>query len=208
MRGIKTSTDKVNEAISLRKNERLGITEISKRTGISKSSLSPILREWPLTKQETRRCSEVGRATRKANSKLKEEQEISKLFKMAKDLTRAQKGAIAESAVYTRLLINGFEPWKQFHDGRIDLLIRTKGNSVSRIAIRWVSERITGRPVVRLQTTDPIHGNLISQNHCDYVIGYHLKSDTAFVFPPEIWRGKKAIACNEIYAEKWDLLPR
>lgn len=86
MRGKKTDPVAAKEALRLRSEERLGITQISEKTGISKASLSPILKPFPLTPEEIRKCSEPTRKAKLAQIRREKEENSSKLWKMAGEL--------------------------------------------------------------------------------------------------------------------------
>lgn len=191
-------------ALKLRIEERLGLREICRRTGISRGTASLLLRDHPLKPEEIadRRAYRTGRKYSPELSKLAEQ--VDRL-----NLGREQKGQIAESAVLLRLALRGYTVWRAVYDGsRVDWLVtRPRHRSHVRIQVKWARRGRQGRPfvvVLRRNSKRMVH---IQETDCDFVIGYDLETDTAFVCPVQEIQAKNRQACDPKYAEAWHLLP-
>ncbi len=195
--------DVKQEALQLRIEGRLGLKEICRRTGISRGTASLLLRDHPLTPEEIadRRAYRTGR---------KYVPEASRLAQLVdrRSLSREQKGHIAEAAVLLRLALQGFVTWRSLYDGNsVDWLIsRPRHRRHLRIQVKWARRGRQGRPffpVLRRNSKKMVN---IQEDDCDYVIGYDLETDTAFVFPVRVIQGKARQSCDPEYAEAWHLI--
>jgi hypothetical protein len=204
----KIGQDLKQEAIRLRVEERLGIDEIRRRTGMSVGSLSALLRFHPLTSEEVRQ--KMSRSSMKSNALRRYSAEPSKFAAMVdgEELSTARKGQIAEAAVAFRLALHGYVVWRAiFEGGRIDFIVSRDGrDKYVRLQVKWAKRSEVGRPAFAARNGE--HGAIryINRVHCDFVVAYDLETDTAFVIPAEICEDMSYKTCDEKYAEAWHLL--
>jgi transposase-like protein len=205
MRGYTWSQTKKQEVTKLRKEDRLSVEEISAKTGIPKGTVCVWVRDIPLTVEErTKR-----RHARKKTEKKSFGQE-SKFYSSVntKNLSRSQKGRIAEAAILFRLALHNFPVFSSEFDGEsLDWIVDVSGKLV-RLEVRWAMPEKGGLSSIRLTKSSGRHASRkITSNDADYIIGYDLYSDTAFVFSIEETKNNKArISIREDAAERWDKL--
>lgn len=197
------------EAFKLRVEQRKSYTEISKLLDVSKSTLSIWLREFPLSPAEYK----AKRLVTTIATKNKRLGKPSPLYGLAQGrvLTSQQKGRIAEAAVILRILLNGFNPYKSQFDGdRIDLLVEVpESHRLLKIQVKLASHRNPfGRPAVSLQCTEGHNKQRRFQiGEFDYIIGYDLVSDVAYVWSwKEAVEHKTSITVTKSCAEAWNKL--
>ena len=204
----KISAELKEEAIRLRLEERLGIDEIKQRTGLSIGTLSMLLRKYPLSPEEVK--EKMSRSALRSNPVRKYSTEQSKFAAMVdgESLSTERKGQLAEAAVAYRLALLGYEVWRSVFEGnRVDFLVARPGvDRYLRLQVKWAKRGEEGRPFVELRNGE--HGKIryVSRASCDFVIGYDLESDTAFVTPVELCEGRSSKSCEETYTEAWHLL--
>ena len=206
------------EAIRLRTEERLSINEIrAKIPDVSKGSLSAWLRPYPLTADERRQKiskPNIGNQHRGPDSpKAAEAMSIkSKYYDLAggaAGFSTVQKGKIAEIAVAMRLAIQGFRLYASPFDGDgIDWVVERPDGRLARLEVRWASRGLHGLPVISLRKSD---GRRSSRRMCDqdtdFVVGYDLYSDVAFVFSIEETKGRnRMISVDDDSTEAWHKL--
>src|SRR5581483_9532819 len=134
------------EAIRLRVDERLGLDEIAKRTGISIGTLSNLLREYPLSDQEI--SDKKADSARRSNQQRKYVPILSKLGQLVagRDLSTSQKGQIAEDAVRLRLRVLGYEILLPPENSRADIAIsRSNSQRLLRLQVKWARRERWGR---------------------------------------------------------------
>lgn len=124
------------------------------------------------------------------------------------ELTTARKGQIAEAAVRYRLVALGYQVWKaDFEGSRVDLLVNRPGvEKYVRLQVKWAKRADQGRPCFSLRNGEGGKIRRFTRVDCDFVVGYDLETDTAFVVPIQICEGKNSKSCDEQFAEAWDLL--
>ena len=202
------SPDLKQEAIRLRVEERFSLDDVQARTGISKGTLSVLLRPFPLAADEV--FAKMSEASIRNNPLRKYNPEPSKFARMVEDeaISSERKGHIAEAAVLFRLLLLGYGVAQSVVDGsKADWLV-TRSNSREhvRIQVKWARRTDWGRPAIDLRNGEHDRTRHISSQYCDIVVGYDLETDTAFVFPIALCEGKHNKSCDEEYAEAWHLL--
>lgn len=199
------------EAIRLRVEERMSLNEIAEATGASKGSLSGWLKPYPLTEEERRERQKV--AKRYATPR-KDRGEVSKHYEAVagREMTRQEKAKIAESAVAFRLALHGFHIYGSMFDGdKPDWVVQVPGTKkIHTIQVRWARKNPagSGMPFINLVCTV---GHSVQQRYAegdfDFIVGYDLYSDTAFVYSAEeVAALKTAVAMSWDYAERWDKL--
>lgn len=202
-------SDLAQEAIRLRVEERRSLNEIADITGASKGSLSSWLKPYPLTDEERRQRQKT--AKRYVTPK-KDRGEISKLYLAVsgRELTRLEKAKIAESAVALRLAVHGFHIYGSMYDGdKPDWVVKVpETGKFHTIQVRWARMGPGGMPFINLVCTV---GHSVQQRYkegdFDFIVGYDLYSDTAFVYSAaEVASLKAAVSMSWDHAERWDKL--
>jgi hypothetical protein len=206
--GAPIPDDKKREAIRLRVEERLSLNEIARRTGISKASLSTLLSDHPLSQDELheRRARGFNNLNK---DRVKYNPVTSKFMAWisGKHLGTDKKGQIAEAAVLLRLRMLDYEIITPAENSRWDYgVTRSNSKSFIRLQVKWARRDENGRPYVNLRNGEANRIRRVSHATCDFVIGYDLETDTAFVIPIESCDGKSGKSCDEEYAEAWHLL--
>jgi hypothetical protein len=198
------------EAVRLRVQERLSMDEILNRlpVNVGRGTLSGWLREYPLTVDEYR-LRKLGNLPSPVRKDRGEESRWHKLV-AGKQLSRHQKAKIAEAAVLFRLVLHGFAPFGSVFDGDIaDWLVQVPetGRSVT-IQVRWVKQGRHGLPMVSLRRTEGHNTEVrFKAGEFDYIVGYDLFTDTAYVFSfQDVAHLRQRVTISEQYAEAWDKL--
>ena len=201
--------DLKQEAIRLRVEERLSFGEILEATGASRSSLSTWLKPYPLTDEERELRQKT--ANRYVTPK-KDRGEVSKFFQAVagQELSRQRKAKIAEAAVLFRLVLQGYIVYASPFDGdKADWVIQVpETGKIQKIQVRWARTGTYGLPQIRLACSV---GHNVQQRYVegdfDFIVGYDLYSDTAFVYSAEeVAQLKTAVQMNWDHAERWDKL--
>ena len=193
------------EVVRLRTEERLSIDEIVSRTGVSKGTVSLLLRPFSLSQEE------VSTRFRERGPNLKTKQhweEPSKHFRAIKD--NNQKGRVAEAAVAFRLALLGLDYYKaDVSYANSDFLVDLDGN-ILRIQVKWA--RIipnTGLPFSPLRRSDGRHATKnYLPNDFDVLVIYNLFNDTAYVFSGDEVANRVSVTVKPDCAEAWDKLWR
>lgn len=195
------------EAILLRTEQRLSLKEIEKRLDVSRGSLSGWLKDYPLTENElAERRKKVPRGLNK-----KDRGEESK-FNRAIDgrkLTKQQKGALSETAVLFRLILNGFHVSRPVFDSAKNdwfVEIPETGRTV-KIQVKFAQWLKTGLPVIPLTCREGNSTRRYNEGEWDFIIGYDIYTDTAYVFSFRETEGyTRAITITPESAENWSKL--
>ena len=204
---MKAISEELKEkAIYLRTVERNSINEIRYKTGISKGTLSPLLRQFPLTSVERYNRS---RKIRIENNKRKSKQnrgESSDFFKIMQKskFNPAQIGNISEAAVIFRLLVNGFQIFNSIFDGdKCDVVVINKKNRAIKIQIKTAHQGKTGLPLIKLRNRN---GKYLVGEY-DFLIGYDAFSDSAYIYSFDDTINKKStVTICDSAKERWDKL--
>jgi len=206
----KISEEVKQECLRLRQQERLGLKEIAKRTGISRGTLSGWLKDAHLTKEEVREKiikAHEGLPT----GKRKDRGEESRFFAMVsgKNLSRQDKAKIAESAVLFRLCLNRFIVYGSPFDGdKADWLIESveNPNRTYRIQVKWAKDqgKRGGLPVITLRAMSGGKFVRYKKGDFDFIVGYCLFNDTAYVYSfEELEHLKSCVTCSDAGKEAW-----
>jgi len=197
------------EAIRLRVEERLSLREIAAQTGAAKGSLSGWLKPYPLTVEERRLRQKTAR---RYISPRKYRGEASKFFEAVagREMSRSEKGKIAEAAVAFRLAVYGFTIYGSMFDGdKADWVVEVpETKKIYKIQVRWARAHQDGLPYINLMCSV---GHSIQQRYADgdfdFIVGYDFYSDTAFVYSAaEVALLKATVSMNWDHAERWDKL--
>ncbi len=196
------------EAIRLRLEERLSLRAISDATGAAKGSLSVWLKDYPLTPEEVRERQAIVRYV----APKKDRGEVSKFWSaQIKDLTRAEKGKIAETAVLFRLYLNKFDVYSSpFGGDKTDWMVWIpETRKAVRIEVRWARcSRRGGLPYFSLMCRAGVGKyRRYSLGEFDFIVGYDIYSDTVYVFShDEVLHLTAAVTVRPEAAERWDKL--
>ena len=205
----KANSEMSQEAIRLRVEDRRSLREIAGITGASKSSLSAWLKPFPLTDEER---AERLKSAKRYIAPRKDRGEESKFYREVSDrqLTRQQKAKIAEAAVLFRMVLQGFITFGSIFDGdKADWMVEIpETGKIFKIQVRWVREGHHGLPLLGLHcSTGHSTRSRYVEGDFDFIIGYDLYSDTAFVYTAdEVATLKAAVTVSWEHAERWDKL--
>lgn len=196
-------------AIRLRVEERMSLREIAVATGAAKGSLSLWLQPHPLTDEEKRARSKAAKRYVTPKKSHGEESKFHRAVARQK-MSSQQKGRIAEAAVFFRLALHGFHAYSSPFDGdRTDCLVEVpETGKVLKLQVRCVNPHTHGLPGVLLTCAEGHHKRRrYKQGEFDFIIGYYLFNDTAYIFSfDELKDHKTKVAIAEKYAERWDKL--
>jgi len=197
------------EAIRLRVEERLSLREIAEVTGAAKGSLSGWLKPYPLTEEER---GQRQRTAKRYVPIKKDRGEVSKFYQAAagREMSRSEKGKIAEAAVAFRLAVHGFTIYGSMFDGdKPDWVVQVpETGKIHTIQVRWATAGPHGLPKIGLKCTVG-HGSQrrYAEGDFDFIVGYDFYSDTAFVYSEnEVASLKSAVSMSRDHAERWDKL--
>jgi hypothetical protein len=205
-----TKPDLKAEAIRLRIIERLSLREIAVITGAAKGSLSLWLKPYRLTEEEKKARSKTAKRYITPKKDHGEESRHNRTV-VWQSLSNQRKGRIAEAAIIFRLALYGFDIYTSVFDGdKSDFLVRaSEREEIFKLQVRCVhSPSKHGLPVVRLKCTEGHNQRRrYKQGEFDFIVGYYLFNDTAYVFSAdEVKQHKTYVTVSEKYAERWDKL--
>lgn len=202
----KILTHQREQALKMRIQERLSLSEIQEKLGVSRGSLSTWLRGHPLSKEEL--FKKRPEANRRQPAIVPGAS--SRLWGLCPNptlLTPSEKGRIAEAAVLLRLTILGITPYRSlFEGGRYDVVAQHPSQEHLTFQVRWARRGSHGAPFLSLQRS---HGRGKSQRYAlgdfDYLVGYDLHEDVAYVFTwSEVESRNHTISLHPQAAEAWD----
>lgn len=201
-RGLEMAKPKQKaEAVRLRIEERLSLREIATRLGVSKGTVSVWVRPHRLTEDEIRT-----RAAKRPARPLKPRGVESKFHQAvdASSWTRHQKGKVAEAAVLFRLILQGFHVFGSVFDGdKTDWLVEVPDGAVKKVQVKWASCG-EAMPAISLRCSNGRgHHRAYTQNEFDFIVGYDLFTDTAYVWSWAEVAGKKSVSVHPQAAEAW-----
>lgn len=207
-RGKKHSIDTIAEIRRLRQEERLSYQEIHDRTGVAQGTLSSLLSDIPLTKEEQAAKHPIKGRPRQR----KTFGETCKYMEWidGAELSPQQKGMLAEAAVLFRLTLFGFVVFGSVFDGsKEDWIVGLPGKTkVARIQVKCTRYAKWGLPFISLWCQNGHAAyRRYSPGEFDFIIGYDLRSDTAFVFSEvDADQNVTTISMTETAAEQWDCI--
>lgn len=213
-RGVRISEIALREALRLRVEDRKSLREIAAATGLSKATLSPLLKAYPLTWTEKQAKVIASRATPSVPRKSRGE--VSKWWKVAREvgLTPQRAARIAEAAVLFRLVLQGYSPFVSHFDWtKSDIIAESdrESHQLLRLQVRVArrSDGDHGLPFVSLRCADGRQGlKRYGPDAFDFLIGYDLYSDTAYVFSAaEVAHLGATVTVSPDFAERWGKLP-
>lgn len=198
------------KAIWLRTEERLSLRQIAERMGLAKSTLSLWLKDHPLTDPEKhQRMAKAGRASSKARRAkayraTARRSALHSLLGQHKP-TRAQRARTSEAAVLVRLAVVGWEVYGSPFDGdKFDWIVNT-GDRLVRIQVKTTRlNKAAGSPFIQLRCSEGRgKSRKYREGEFDFIVGYDLFTDTAYVWSWEEVKGRAAISVTQEAAEAW-----
>ena len=189
--------DVKRECVRLRVEEGMSLSAISVQTGVSKGTLSVLLRLHPQPKLRKRRAWNKG--TRKYNP------EESKWHRLAREATLGSNGfsKLAEAAVLFRMCACGISVWGSPFDGEKADWLAQVGDKIFKVQVKLTSKGRHGYPSVNVRSSSAMKP--YSDGEVDFLVGYDAYTDTAYVYSWEEIRGRKAcVSISEENKERWD----
>jgi transcriptional regulator with XRE-family HTH domain len=191
----------------LRRERRLSIKEIAERLGQSVSTVYGWVRHDPLSTSELSDRHKKGPTDATTRTRGEESR-----FSIAagENLTRETKCRIAESAVLFRLTLRGLRVYSSEFDGdRVDWLVDVSGK-FEKIQVKWLGAVSHGLPAIKLLRAKGHSGQtLYTDNDFDFIVGYWLFNDTAYVYSREEVRAHRVnMVVDANAAERWDKITR
>ncbi|HEX8847442.1 MAG TPA: group I intron-associated PD-(D/E)XK endonuclease [Pyrinomonadaceae bacterium] len=125
-------------------------------------------------------------------------------------MSSQQKGKIAEAAIFFRLTLHGFNIYTAFSDGdKTDWLVAVpETGKILKLQVKCANVHSHGLLGIQLTCAEGYHKRRrYKQGEFDFIIGYYLYNDTAYVFSfDELINHRTKVAISEQYAERWDKL--
>lgn len=201
------------KVIQLRVNKHLSLREIHEQTGVPKGTLSNWLKPYPLP-EEIRKAKQAVAHEKLQNyikSERKRQRPIESKFHKAlgdRQLTTSQKSSIAEAAVLFRLALHGFKVYGSLFDGgTADWLVESPNGKYLKLQVKFARIDSRGMPIMPLVCSDGrTKFRCYREGEFDFVVGYCLFSDTAYVLSFEEVRGKTHHVPQDQDVERWDKL--
>lgn len=204
MRGVPNPKLKAR-CIALRIKKRLSLREIYEATGAPKGSLSAWLKPYPLTEEEKKKRVII----RRQGGWRKDRGVASKYYEMAlKPLSKTCKARAAEAAVLFRMVLVDFKVFGSPFDGeKEDWVVLVPGkNAFVKVQVRSAKEGKHGLPFFSLRCSDGRRkARKLRDDEVDFLVGYNLFTDTAYVWSWEELKDRKAtITIHPDALERWD----
>lgn len=201
------------KVIQLRVNKQLSLREIHQQTGVPKGTLSNWLKPYPLP-EEVRKAKQAIAYEKLQNyvkTVRKRQRPIESKFHQAlgdRELTSYQRGAISEAAVLFRLTLYGFKVYGSVFDGgTADWLVESPTGKRLKIQVKSADIDRRGLPIINLRCNDNrTEFRCDREGEIDFIVGYCLFSDTAYVLSFEEIKGKTSHVPQEQDEERWDKL--
>lgn len=198
------SNKQKDKVIQLRVENRLSYREIQKRTGVARSTLNLWLQSYPLSPEEKTAKSRENWGEGGHNKK--SHGPPSKFWEAVDpdDVESQRKANISEAAVFFRLTLHGFHPYGSVFDGdKADWIVETPDHKkIWRIQVRSTFLKKQGLPRISLRKA---RSGRFNPEEFDFLVGYDLYSDTAYIFSEkEISNLKASVSVKNSAAERWD----
>ena len=208
---MQCNSDLKAKAIELRVNGRKSFGEISDEIGVPKGTLSAWLKDHPLSREELK----VRYTSRNSASEGPSDNTVlvmgseSKFHLEHQDLSPHQMGKLAEAAILFRLTLHGFRVFRAVSDGdRTDFIV-LEGGKCLKLQVKCVKEQAKGGlPLVKLWHVEGFQKQKrYTEVEVDFIIGYWLYNDTAYVYSMKELEGKLAVKAITLDgAEAWNKL--
>lgn len=193
------------KCVALRVDGRHSLREIHRKTGVSRGSLSALLRPYYSLTEEELHARRLARVPHRG--RYKDPGEPSALYRLApKQLSSTTKARVAEAAVTLRLALLGFRVFRSVFEGdRVDCIVLV-GQSTVKIQVKWArAPKNGGLPCVRLCCSNG-RGKFrrYQEGDFDFLVGYDLYSDTAFVWSwADLRDYETVVTISAEAAERW-----
>ena len=203
----KLSPEIRQEAVRLRTEEHLGLNDIAHQLGISKGTASSWLREHPLppevvSKRQARNGRQVGLGLRKNRG------DASPLWALVEGekFSSSEIGKIAEAAVLLRALLFHLTAYGSPFDGdQADWVLESPDGNMHKVQVKTVRQGAHGLPTVPLVCNDGKNKRRYREGEFDFIVGYDLFTDTAYVWSwDEVAHLKAAVTVCPEAGERWD----
>lgn len=196
----KTAPEIVAECIRLRCQERLPLSAIGERTGVSQGTLSVMLRPYPLNDDELAAFKEKSlakaRAMRVTTIKAQERRtrDPSQIYKVAAscNLSTTQKGRIGEIVVILRLACRGISAMIHPNPaGSVDVII-VENSTVVRLQVKTLMEK--DEKGISLERRKSSKNRFrYDTGDFDFIVGYYMKEDCCYVISEEETFGRNGV---------------
>lgn len=205
--GFKMYPLKIRErAIRLRRKNRLSLSEISKKLGVSLRLAYSWVNKYPLSNKEIR--EKISKSSRLRHRPKKDRGIESKFYPLIKDknISTLQKAKIAEAAVSFRLALLGFGVYSSVFDGeKFDFLVHIPNIDILiKLQVKWCRAEKHGLPVVLSRCADG-RGKTrkYTDGEFDFIAGYNIYTDTVYVFSFKEMKGKTGLSITKSAEEAW-----
>ena len=193
---MKAIADDVREKCILLRSEQLSLQEISERTGVSKGTLSTMLRDYPLSRKQKRN------AWNKGNRSYQPER--SKWADAIALLSPNERGKVAEAAVLFRICVFGMSAYGSPFDGdKADWIVLRENGLTMKVQVKLCRSTRQGRPVIELRSSSA--KARYEQKDFDFIIGYDEIEDVCYVFSKEdVAKNRATVTATDESREAWD----
>lgn len=216
MRPIPEATKQ--EALRLRKEQKLSLKAIASRLGVSKGTLSVLLREHPLPTEEVRQRKVLNGQHSRGRRWATPLQETAPLWLQKaygeSSYTRQEMGLIAETAVLFRLRVHRLVVYHVDPGSREDWLVfvPTTGKYL-KVQVKTATaapSRSTQPPSISLRCRD-LPGykarRKYKEGEFDVIVGYDIKTDSCYVWTwAEVEHLATTVTTHPDALERWDKL--
>jgi len=196
-----------DEAVRLRRQDRLSAEAIRDRLGVPFSTVCYWLKAHPLTPKELHERMSKSGAASKGRAPFFEAAEASRLFQLVgrRELTNMDKARISEAAVLLRLTAVGLEPFGSPFDGdTADWLVRAR-SGVKILQVKFAARGKYGAPYIRLRRSDGRgRSRSYKEGEADFFTGYDLYSDTVAVWAWSEVKKQQYVSFHANAVERWD----
>ncbi|MDY7014916.1 MAG: group I intron-associated PD-(D/E)XK endonuclease [Cyanobacteriota bacterium] len=201
------------EVIRLRVEEFLSLREIHEKMGVAKGTLSYWLKPYPLPSdiRQAKQAVAYEKLKKFIKNRPKRKKTSESKFHKAlggRLLSTCEKGRISESAVLFRLTLHGFRVYSSpFDGGTADWLVENPTGRLIKLQVKSVYLDKKGVAIVPLLCSDGRKKRRRYQRgEFDFIVGYCLFSDTAYVLSFGEVEGKTQHTPQEKDIERWDKL--
>lgn len=201
------------EARRLRRQEGKSIKQIARLLTVSPSSVSGWVKDIALTDEQRVLLAQQNPAINGSlrAGRRKDRGEESKYHRLCpiSNIDRVKRARIAEAAVLFRLVLNGFDPYGTAFDGeKFDWVVAVpETGKLVTLQVKWASRGKHGLPFIKLRCSDGRgKSRQYRKGEFDFIVGYDLFSDTAYIFRYEEVMNKRVIAIRADAAERWEIL--
>jgi len=197
------------EALRLRTEEHLGLKDIAAHLGVSKGTVSRWLRDYPLPREEVlerqrKNARRVAKGRRKPRGG--EKHWITQATQ-GRTYSTNEKAMIAEAAVMHRATVHQLRIYGSPFDGdKVDWVARVpETGTMWKVQVKLVKEHRHGLPVVSLRCRGASGLRTYLPGEFDLLVGYDLRTDTAYVWTwDEVAHLKACVTTCPEAEERWD----